>query len=150
MIYCPPEVILSPLIFTKTSSRCQCQFEYDRIRLTRFLRISATNIGPNLFHQNRTVSWLISIPRSCKRSSTLRSDSGNRTYSITARRITSGLVLKHLNGERFVIQRGCETAPHGSSSYCLTVPANVLSFTKNTDRSRNRQVCLTPPVIIQI
>jgi fatty acid desaturase len=29
---------------------------------TRFLRISAANIGPNRFHQNRTVSWLISNP----------------------------------------------------------------------------------------
>jgi hypothetical protein len=27
-------------------------------------RISAANIGPNRFHQNRTVSWLMSIPRS--------------------------------------------------------------------------------------
>ena len=30
---------------------------------TRLLRISAANIGPNQFHQNRTVSWLMSIPR---------------------------------------------------------------------------------------
>ena len=37
---------------------------------TRLLRISAANIGPNRFHQNRTVSWLMSIPRSAKRSST--------------------------------------------------------------------------------
>ena len=43
---------------------------------TRLFRISAANIGPNRFHQNRTVSWLMSIPRSAKRSSTLRSDSG--------------------------------------------------------------------------
>ena len=35
---------------------------------TCFLRISAANIGPNRFHQNRTVSWLMSIPRSAKRS----------------------------------------------------------------------------------
>src|SRR3984957_15133869 len=41
---------------------------------TRRLRISAANIGPNRFHQNRTVSWLMSIPRSANRSSTLRSD----------------------------------------------------------------------------
>ena len=49
-----------------------------RILSTRLRRISAANIGPNLFHQKRTVSWLISMPRSCSRSSTLRSDSGNR------------------------------------------------------------------------
>ena len=48
-----------------------------RILSTRLRRISAANIGPNLFHQNRTVSWLTSIPRSCRRSSTLRSDNGN-------------------------------------------------------------------------
>ena len=41
----------------------------------------AANIGPNLFHQNRTVSWLISMPRSCRRSSTLRSESG--TIAVT-------------------------------------------------------------------
>lgn len=34
--------------------------------------ISAANIGQNLFNQNRTVSRLISMPRSCRRSSTLR------------------------------------------------------------------------------
>jgi hypothetical protein len=65
-----------------------------RRRATRFFRISAANIGPNRFHQNRTVSWLMSIPRSAKRSSTLRSDSGYRTYIITTRRITSGELLK--------------------------------------------------------
>jgi hypothetical protein len=35
-----------------------------RIRDTRWPRISPANIGPNLFHQCRTVSWQISIPRS--------------------------------------------------------------------------------------
>ena len=34
--------------------------------------------GPNLFHQKRTVLSLISMPRSCRRSSTFRSDSGKR------------------------------------------------------------------------
>lgn len=42
-------------------------------------RISDANIGPNRSHQNRTVSWLMSIPRSCNRSSTFLSESGNRT-----------------------------------------------------------------------
>jgi hypothetical protein len=36
----------------------------------------AANIGPNRFHQNRTVSWQISIPRSNSRSSTWRIDRG--------------------------------------------------------------------------
>src|ERR1700691_4011396 len=65
---------------------------------TRFFRISAANIGPNRFHQNRMVSWLMSIPRSAKRSSTFRSDSGYRTHIITTRRITSGELLKYRNG----------------------------------------------------
>ncbi len=60
----------------------------------RFRRISAANIWPNLFHQNRTVSWLISMPRSCSRSSALRRDSGYRMYNITASRMISGDVLK--------------------------------------------------------
>jgi hypothetical protein len=46
--------------------------------------------GPNLFHQKRTVSWQISIPRSDSRSSTFLSDRGYFTYIITTRRITSG------------------------------------------------------------
>jgi len=36
---------------------------------------------PNRFHQYRMVSWQMSMPRSCNRSSTLRSDSGNLTSS---------------------------------------------------------------------
>ena len=34
----------------------------------------------------------------------------------------SGLVLKYLNGECFVIRRGYETTLPVSSSFCLTVP----------------------------
>src|SRR5450631_3845683 len=70
---------------------------------TRFFRISAAKMGPNLFHQNRTVSWLMSIPRSARRSSTLRSDSGYFTYIITARRIISGELLKYRNGS-FILE----------------------------------------------
>src|SRR5271165_5875387 len=69
-----------------------------RMCATRLLRIWAANIGPNRFHQNRTVSWLMSIPRSASRSSTLRSDSGYLTYIITTRRMTSGELLKYRNG----------------------------------------------------
>ena len=65
---------------------------------TRLLRISSANIGPNRFYQNRTVSWLMSIPRSARRSSTLRNDSGYLTYIITIKRMTSGELLKYRNG----------------------------------------------------
>ncbi|EHJ59515.1 hypothetical protein NSU_3543 [Novosphingobium pentaromativorans US6-1] len=40
----------------------------------------------------------MSIPRSNKRSSTFRSDSGKRTYINTTSRITSGEELKHRKG----------------------------------------------------
>jgi hypothetical protein len=40
----------------------------------------------------------MSIPRSARRSSTLRSESGYLTYIITTRRITSGELLKYRNG----------------------------------------------------
>ena len=42
--------------------------------------------------------------------------------SITAKRMISGLVLKYLNGECFVIRRGYETTLPVSTSFCLTVP----------------------------
>jgi hypothetical protein len=48
--------------------------------------------------ENRTVSWQRSTPRSARRSSTLRSDSGYFTHVITARRITSGELLEQQNG----------------------------------------------------
>ena len=45
--------------------------------LPRLPRTSATNISPNLFRQNRTVSWQMPIPPpSCSRTSTLRGDRG--------------------------------------------------------------------------
>ena len=62
------------------------------------LAISLANIGPNRFHQSRTVSWQMSMPRSNSRSSTFRSDSGYRTYIITTSRITSGEESNQRNG----------------------------------------------------
>lgn len=69
-----------------------------RIFWTRFLRISAANIGPNRFHQSRSVSWQMSMARSASRSSTFRSDSGYFTYVITTTRMTSGELSKYRNG----------------------------------------------------
>ena len=98
---------------------------------TRLLRIPAANIWPNRFHQNHTVSWLMSIPHCAKRSSTLRTDSGYLTYIITTRRMTSGELLKYRNGllmarsyhsrgkpKKLVSQspRRCELS--GSASHC--------------------------------
>lgn len=80
-------------------SGCQRQW-LDRIPSTRRFRTSQTNSGPNLRHRNRTISWLMSISGSCSRSSTLRSDNGNRMFIITARRMISGEVLKYRKGLR--------------------------------------------------
>ena len=68
-------------------------------------------------------------PRSCKRSSTLRSESGKRTYSITAKRMISGLVLKYLNGECFVIRRGYETARPVSSKFNQILQTILVGWT---------------------
>ena len=46
--------------------------------------------------KKRTVSWQMSMPRSNKRSSTWRSESGYRTYIITARRITLGITARRI------------------------------------------------------
>lgn len=64
--------------FTHISSRCQRQRLYLLAEMRRFL-ISLANNGPERHHHSRTVSWQISIPRSNSKSSTWRSDSGNRT-----------------------------------------------------------------------
>jgi hypothetical protein len=47
----------------------------------------------------------------------------------------SGLVLKYLNGECFVIRRGYETTLPVSSSFCLTVPvADILDVIVREER----------------
>jgi len=61
---------------------------------------SSPRFVPNRFRQNRTVACVMSIQRSWSRCSTVRSESGKRIYIITARRMTSGEVLKNLNGLR--------------------------------------------------
>ena len=70
--------------------------------------------------QARTVSWQISTPRSCSKSSTCRSESGYRTYIITAKRMISGDVLKYRKG--LLIRECYENAIFGSSEFPLTLP----------------------------
>ena len=65
-------------------------------------------------------------PTPSLRSALSEPEQPQQVKSITARRMISGRVLKHLNGERFVIRRGYETALHGSSWFCLTVPYEEL------------------------
>jgi hypothetical protein len=54
------------------------QFEKEQVAWIRFFLISAANIGPKRFHQRRTVSWQMSMPRSARRSSTFRSEHKHR------------------------------------------------------------------------
>lgn len=75
----------------------------DFFQSTRPFRTSDANFGPDWSHQNRTVSWLMSTPRTWSRSSRFRSKSGNRTYNITAKRMISGPVLNHLKGLALVM-----------------------------------------------
>lgn len=60
----------------------------------RLFQVPAVNIGPNLFHRNRTVSWRTSIQLWHSEYSTFRSDSVSRMNSMTAKRMISGDVLK--------------------------------------------------------
>jgi hypothetical protein len=52
----PPEVVGDTVDLYEALSRGHGQWGRDRIRLTRLRRISAVNIGPKRFDQNRTVS----------------------------------------------------------------------------------------------
>ena len=54
----------------------------------------------------------------------------------------SGLVLKYLNGECFVIRRGYETTLPVSSSFCLTVPAAQQTPDKDWIRVADRHPTL--------
>ena len=68
----------------------------------------------------------MSMSRSCRRSSTFRSDSGKRTYIMTARRMISGLLRKYLKGPRFVMAGGYEAALPASTGFLLTKPNAAL------------------------
>jgi hypothetical protein len=50
----------------------------------------------------------------------------------------SGLVLKYLNGECFVIRRGYETTLPVSSSFCLTVPSEDIRHIPFEDLLKQR------------
>ena len=67
--------------------------------------LRGANIGPNRFHQSRTASWQMSIPRSASMSSTFRRDSGNFTYIMTTVRIISGDDSNQRNGSWVFVGR---------------------------------------------
>jgi len=58
--------------------------------------------------------------------------------------MVSGLVFKYLNGERFVIRRGYETARPVSTEFNLTVPLRQLC----TDNSDNRWTVRGPWLLV--
>ena len=65
------------------------------------------------------------MPRSCSLSSTFLNESGNRTYIITAERITSGDLLKYRNGLGF-IPGAYEAKSAANKPMPLTLPSRVL------------------------
>ncbi|CUH42703.1 hypothetical protein RUM4293_01592 [Ruegeria atlantica] len=67
------------------------------------------------------------MPRSCNRSSTFRSESGKRMYSITARRMISGLVLKYLKEAGLVMGKSYATPLPRSTQVLLTRPYRALA-----------------------
>lgn len=69
-------------------------------------RLAPLRIFSSFIHQERIVSWLTSMPRSCSRFSTFRSESGNRPYIITARRMISDGVFNWRDGlEQLIAER---------------------------------------------
>lgn len=58
--------------------------------------------------------------RSCRISSTLQSDSGNRMHTIAARRMISGLLRQRRTAERLDMRRGQRGALVASSQFPLT------------------------------
>ena len=125
---------------TYISSRCQRQCRKPRMRLTRWRRMSAANIGPSLFHYSPTVSWQMSMPRSNSKSSTFRRLSGKRTYIMTTRRITSGEEWKYRNGFAGLRGRpinGSYNSSHSiaSGAFLLTVPQSHQLFSSQPPNS---------------
>ena len=89
MIHSSPKIVCVAINFYKHLIQVPPPIRLGHQFLDAFPPNFLREYRPNLFHQNRIVSWLTSIPRSCSRSSTLRRDSGKRTYNITATRANS-------------------------------------------------------------
>ena len=111
------------------------------MRSTRLPRISAANSGPKRFHQKRTVSWQISMPRSASRSSTFRSDYPYLTYLINTRRITFGDEPKQRNG---LSTYACLSQSTDAVPVALTeAPAGIRPV------QRHSRLALSLPVFVQ-
>ena len=64
--------------------------------------------------------------QACGRVAEIAGMVNQRGDKITAKRMISGLVLKYLNGECFVIWRGYETTLLASTEFNLTVPSQQI------------------------
>ena len=81
MIHGTPEIMHLAVDLHVDLIKVPLPVRVSRIASTRFFRISAANIGPNLFHHSRTVSWQMSMPRCARRSSTLRREADSERTS---------------------------------------------------------------------
>src|SRR5271165_4143414 len=80
---------------------------------------------------------LMSIPRSARRSSTLRSESGYLTYIITTRQMTSGELLKYRNGLLMTQSLPRSEAPR---AFGLTEPSLEIEGGDDQFRRRFQQI----------
>jgi hypothetical protein len=65
MIHSPPKIVHLAVDLHEHPIQMPEPLVAFRIACTRLPPISTANSGPNRVHQNRTVSWLMSMPRSC-------------------------------------------------------------------------------------
>lgn len=67
-------------------------------------------------------------------------------YIITAKRMTSGLVLKYRKGERWVIRRTYSGTPSISTNFLLTKPFQVVDVGKGRFAGAVRDTVHVPPM----
>jgi hypothetical protein len=92
------------------------------LREIRWRRTSAANIGPNRFHQCRTVAWQIRPALEQQIFDVPQREEGKRTYIITTRRMISGEELKQRNGLASLRERGIILPCLPNSAFALTLP----------------------------
>ena len=90
----------------------------------------------------------MSIPRSARTSSTLRSDSGYLTYISTTRRMTSGELLKYRNGLVIAQCQHGHSAPSFSSDTAHRTPKASVFAAQGLFRWLPRLVVMTNKVRI--
>lgn len=120
------DVGFAGLRLTKTSFRCQRHWLTRRIASDLRLPILSAKYVPKRSPHKRMLSWQTSIPRSCRRSSTFRSDGGNRIYIITPSWMFSGEALKYRKGLLLIFEANRPTRP-SQDAVPLTSPFQSLN-----------------------